>query len=88
MSITAENITLSDIMEKQIHKVFVRESGPGAWGGGVNVKKGSFVCRGRNGRNWFRADEDMLLWMEYEDSYMEVYVPGEAHIDVYEAYGD
>lgn len=88
MNIKVKNITIADVMSKKIHRVFVRESGPGAWGAGINVKKGALVRRGRDNEDWFLAEKDMLLEMEFEDSYMEVYTPGKAELDVYEAYGD
>ncbi len=78
---------VSGVMPKKYHRVFVRESGPDAWGASVRVTAGCLYRRSKDG-GWTVAEEDGNLWMEYEDSHLEVFDPQKHVIDVYDAYGD
>ncbi len=80
-------ITLGNYVKKRCHFVFLRESDLEAWGATITVKAGSMFRRYRDGE-WSWCHEDRCLWMEAEDSHLEVFNAIEGVIDIYDAYGN
>ncbi len=80
-------MSAAKIWERNHYNVWVRESGPDAYGGQVCVEAGELYRR-REEDNWTLCEEKTYLWMEFADSHLEVLNSEKGTISIYDAYED